>query len=97
MDGRGREEMAMTNNKNAGRAAPPGDSLFSSLFNVAARGGKSPRVFDCVLIVCHYSGSVKASFLRCAASSLNSENSVHIGPVPSDRRFGSMFRRCVRQ
>jgi hypothetical protein len=30
--------------KKAGRAAPPGESLFSSLFNVAARGGKSPRV-----------------------------------------------------
>jgi hypothetical protein len=29
--------------KNAGRAAPPGESLFSSLFSVAARGGKSPR------------------------------------------------------
>jgi hypothetical protein len=25
------------------RAAPPGESLFSSLFSVAARGGKSPR------------------------------------------------------
>jgi hypothetical protein len=34
----------MMDNKKAGRAAPPGESLFSSLFNVAARGGKSPRV-----------------------------------------------------
>jgi hypothetical protein len=39
-----REEAEMTDNKKAGRAAPPGESLFSSLFSVAARGGKSPRV-----------------------------------------------------
>ena len=34
---------AVMDTKKAGRAAPPGESLFSSLFNVAARGGKSPR------------------------------------------------------
>jgi hypothetical protein len=34
---------AVMDTKRAGRAAPPGESLFSSLFNVAARGGKSPR------------------------------------------------------
>jgi len=34
---------AVMDTKNAGRAAPPGESLFSSLFYVAARGGKSPR------------------------------------------------------
>lgn len=38
-----RKETVM-DTKKAGRAAPPGESLFSSLFNVAARGGKSPRV-----------------------------------------------------
>lgn len=54
-----RGKTAMADNKKAGRAAPPGESLFSSLFNVAARGGKSPRVFDCDLIVCHFRGSVK--------------------------------------
>ena len=35
---------AVMDTKKAGRAAPPGESLFSSLFYVAARGGKSPRV-----------------------------------------------------
>jgi hypothetical protein len=39
-----RAQVEMADNKKAGRAAPPGESLFSSLFNVAARGGKSPRV-----------------------------------------------------
>jgi hypothetical protein len=39
-----RVQVAIAGNKKAGRAAPPGESLFSSLFNVAARGGKSPRV-----------------------------------------------------
>jgi hypothetical protein len=34
---------AVMDTKKAGRAAPPGESLFSSLFYVAARGGKSPR------------------------------------------------------
>jgi hypothetical protein len=42
--GQARGETTMADNKKAGRAAPPGESLFSSLFNVAARGGKSPRV-----------------------------------------------------
>jgi hypothetical protein len=41
--GRSEKETVM-DTKKAGRAAPPGESLFSSLFNVAARGGKSPRV-----------------------------------------------------
>ena len=36
--------------KNAGRAAPPGESLFSSLFYVAARGGKSPRHRLCLSV-----------------------------------------------
>ena len=38
------EKRTVLDTKKAGRAAPPGESLFSSLFNVAARGGKSPRV-----------------------------------------------------
>jgi hypothetical protein len=41
---RSRAKRTVMDTKNAGRAAPPGESLFSSLFNVAARGGKSPRV-----------------------------------------------------
>jgi hypothetical protein len=37
------QRLTTMDTKNAGRAAPPGESLFSSLFSVAARGGKSPR------------------------------------------------------
>jgi hypothetical protein len=36
-------KLGVMDTKKAGRAAPPGESLFSSLFYVAARGGKSPR------------------------------------------------------
>jgi hypothetical protein len=41
--GAGAWKTGLMDTKNAGRAAPPGESLFSSLFYVAARGGKSPR------------------------------------------------------
>jgi hypothetical protein len=41
---------AVMDTKKAGRAAPPGESLFSSLFNVAARGGKSPRLRLCLSV-----------------------------------------------
>jgi hypothetical protein len=34
--------------KRPGLMGPPGASRFSTLFNVAAIGGKSPRAFDCV-------------------------------------------------
>ena len=49
---------AVMDTKKAGRAAPPGESLFSSLFNVAARGGKSPRVS---VVRSVYGGSSAAS------------------------------------
>jgi hypothetical protein len=37
-------DTAIMDTKKARACAPPGESLFSSLFNVAARGGKSPRL-----------------------------------------------------
>jgi hypothetical protein len=37
----------LTKKRNARAEEPPGASRFSSLFNVAAIGGKSPRVFSC--------------------------------------------------
>ena len=44
------ESGTVMDTKNAGRAAPPGESLFSSLFYVAARGGKSPRHRLCLSV-----------------------------------------------
>jgi hypothetical protein len=57
MGGEAAKKGTVMDTKNAGRAAPPGESLFSSLFNVAARGGKSPRVS----IVCSVYGASAAS------------------------------------
>jgi hypothetical protein len=37
--------------KKPGRIQPPGLSRFSTLFYVAAIGGKSPRHFDCGLMI----------------------------------------------
>ena len=34
-----------------GTVVPPGVSLFSTLFSVAAIGGKLPRAFDCIHII----------------------------------------------
>ena len=45
--------------KNARRAAPPGESLFSSLFSVAARGGKSPRESIVIVSLWRLAGVVK--------------------------------------
>ena len=67
-----RRKETVMDTKNAGRAAPPGESLFSSLFNVAARGGKSPRVS---IVRSVYGGSAAPSSpatpcvaLQCASS-----------------------------
>jgi hypothetical protein len=42
-----RGELMLQKNESPGRERPPGASRFSTLFNVAAIGGKSPRTIDC--------------------------------------------------
>src|SRR5215207_3400533 len=62
-----RERTRVLDTKKARACAPPGESLFSSLFNVAARGGKSPRLTSVVIVsLCLATHAVKpcASALR---------------------------------
>src|SRR5215203_2877103 len=65
--GCGSERTKILDTKKARACAPPGESLFSSLFNVAARGGKSPRLTSVVVVsLCLATRAVKpcASTLR---------------------------------
>jgi hypothetical protein len=55
-----RGETLVTNDKRPERW-PPGASRFSTLFYVAAIGGKSPRVFDCVRTLAGTASDVKAA------------------------------------
>jgi hypothetical protein len=63
--------------KKAGRAAPPGESLFSSLFNVAARGGKSPRAS---IVWSVYPVLGASSTPRCGDGRMRPPNALGGGP-----------------
>ena len=46
-------------NESPGRKRPPGASRFSTLFNVAAIGGKSPRIINCLETISNLRRRVK--------------------------------------
>ena len=83
--------------KKAGRAAPPGESLFSSLFNVAARGGKSPRVSIVWSVYGRSAASSSPVGTRfCVRGSQIRDALRRIRPLPSrDSRASCRGRSCV--
>ena len=56
-----REGLMLRKTNRPGDKTPPGVSRFSTLFNVAAIGGKSPRTIDCLMTLSKSDRAVKLS------------------------------------
>src|SRR5829696_2291516 len=93
------ERTKILDTKKARACAPPGESLFSSLFNVAARGGKSPRLTSVVIVsLCLATRAVKpcASALLAPVTQARSGKVVHVCRASRFRSAESHPRRRVR-
>ena len=83
--------------KKARACAPPGESLFSSLFNVAARGGKSPRLqLSSSVYAARRMTSSPAAFRPCDLdASRQGRSRVPSHPIPECRPASSAPRVCL--